>query len=313
MPAGADVGAAVFSDLIFNRPEITIMPLISIEFDRDTAQREAYSQRSRITGSKKLGILSSITLQADFISAIETGFGSPHYKHDDQLGYIAQNIQQNGQADLKSKGCDCIVAVGGTIVHNAINSSNLPFVSLVGAMPSAVGSNCCGGVSLESWASNQTRANILMSKLALNSTQNIALYRNNQSGMQNDEMNDWNSYAATIYNSTFNYNADFTGGLVANNTQGIVVSADPRFQNDKDLLVAAISAWLGTPHTNRYVIYPLQIYIESNAQQTAGKTTFYGPDLYQAYYKVGQLAQNSFNSNDAYVGFDVAPNLLLHI
>jgi hypothetical protein len=300
------------------------MARIAIEIDTEQQARTLFSGGSRFTSPKQLGILSSISLYSGFVSAIEAGYNATHHKHLDAIGYNSGNLQSNF-SDLKNKyNCDFVAAVGGLIVHSAIYSLNvLPFVSLVGAMPSNVGQYCRGGVSLESWASNPDRIAIALAKLAPLvagiTAANIGLYRNSASSMASDEANNWTGYTPVINSTANGYAMDFNGGphtasIIPASIQGIVISADPTFQSDKNSLVAAVNTWLSAPGTNRYVVYPSQIYIEASPNQPLStKSTLYGPDLYQAFYKLGQLAQNSSNNNNAYVGFDRAPNLTLHL
>jgi hypothetical protein len=298
--------------------EAITMTKISLEFDSDHLQKEI-AKGAKLFANKKIGILSSIALPDKLVAAFDAGYTTKHHKRKGNSTYTAATIQNN-ETDLINDGCEFIAAVGGSIVLAAIfSTSQVYFVSLVGAMPKDIGTHCQGGVSLESWASNKDRIDLVKSKLSLANADNIALYRNANSAMASDEAAAWTEQvrpsAAQIYNSSGNYNTDFNGAgaIIPAGVQGIVVSSDPTFQNNKNDLVTAINTWVGA-QANRYVVYPLQIYREVATGPATTKSTLYGPDLYQAYYKLGQLARDASNSDEhAYIGFEVARNLTLHL
>jgi hypothetical protein len=294
------------------------MTKISFEIDPDQQHKDLPKASKLLAAPKKVGVLSSIALPDKLLAAFDAGYTTKRHKHKGNSTYNAATIRTN-EADLISDGCEFIAAVGGSIVLAAIYSTSpIYFVSLVGAMPKNIGGYCQGGVSLESWASNKDRIDIVKRKLALANADNIALYRNDKSDMAGDEAADWTLQVAPstakIYPTSGNYNTDFNGGaLIPASIQGIVVSSDPTFQQNKNDLVAAINTWVGA-QANRYVVYPLQIFREATQPPATTKSTLYGPDLYQAYYKLGQLARDASNSDEhAYIGFEVARNLTLNM
>jgi hypothetical protein len=285
----------------------------------------------RVLTPKQLGILSSIPVPNDLKNALEAGYGATGKKRE-ASSYLPDKIHDAG-VDLKNTDhCDIIACVGGSIVHSAIRGdAPLPFVALVGAMPATIGQYCLGGISLESWASNRERILAVTTRTPI-TLANIALYRNPNSGMALDEATDWNKTIASLSagaaapividsTSVFGtprYNLNFnTASIIPANVQGIVISADPLFLSQMDQLVAATKTWLAAGAA-RYVVFPLQIYAESIGAITAGvspagQITLYGPDLYQAYYKLGQLAQVA-QANPTYkLGFDRAANLTVHL
>jgi hypothetical protein len=295
------------------------MAKIKFEVDTEDQEPKTSSDKGILPNPKKLGILSSISLPPNLLSSIDAGYGVSHREHAGDSGYNSTTIQQNATS-LRNKGCEFIVAVGGLIVHTALNGgSPVKFVSLVGATPSNVGPDCLGGLSLESWASNKDRIDILMKKLSLTPAQlsSIGLYRNPSSTMHTDEKTDWDariSGPSTVIESSLSYNQDFNGiggpSKIPAGIQGLVISADPQFQKNKNDLVAAANTWVTAAGPNRYIVYPLQIYLE--ASPARGKTTLYGPDLYQTYYRLGQLARSASDTGTN-VGFDQAPNLTVDV
>jgi hypothetical protein len=298
------------------------MVKLTLELDGGQEQDFAWGPKGgpRFLNPKKVGLLSSIDLPLDLVAAFDAGLAASHFGAKPNASYNSAKIQQF-EADLKNGGTEFIAAVGGSIVMAAIinPTAPLPFVSLVGAMPKDIGAFCLGGVSLESWASNKDRIDIVKSRLSLKDAANVALYRNPASAMAPDEAADWNlqvaPLVANIVDTTGNYNGDFNGAggapiKVAAATQGIVVSSDPTFQQNKNSLVAAINTWLAAA-ANRYVVYPLQIYSRATPAP-ATNSTLYGPDLYQAYYKLGQLARDA-SASGTYIGFEAARNLTLNM
>src|SRR5215831_17582674 len=285
------------------------LAMVKLTLELDGGQQQDFgwgpTAAPRFLNPKKVGLLSSIDLSLDLVAAFDAGLSVQRFGAKGKASYDPSKIQQY-EADLKNGGTEFIAAVGGSIVMAAIINSTtpLPFVSLVGAMPKDIGAFCLGGVSLESWASNKDRIAILKSKLSLANADNVALYRNTQSAMAPDEAADWTLQvapsAANIIPTSGNYNTDFSSIPAA--IQGIVVSSDPTFQQNKDALVAAINTWVGAA-ANRYVVYPLQIYSRAAQPPATTESTLYGPDLYQAYYKLGQLARDAAASG-AYIGFE---------
>jgi len=300
------------------------MRKIAIDIDAENRESKTLLDKAISASPQQLGILSSITLTPKLRAAIEAGYNSVKGNPSrDASGYNLANISANGRALVSGDpahgipSCQFVVAVGGSIVHSAISaSSSVSFVSLVGAIPVNVSSSCLGGVSLESWASNRDRVAILLAKLGTPTPpiSSIVLYYNPASKMCGDEEADWDAFnppvagAVTRVPTTNNFQGDFTG--ISPNVQGLVISADPFFQDHKSDLVNAANAWVSTAGTNRYVVYPLQIYGE--VAPIHGKTTLYGPDLYQAYFRLGQLARSA-SDNQAYVGFERALNLTAHV
>jgi hypothetical protein len=172
------------------------MTKVTIEIDTSLDQTitsdPITEARSRVKlAANKIGLLSTIDLTQSLSDAF---WSAVNQSKEDQpnLGYTNTGIN-NGKKYLKNtKNCKVIATAGGTPAFTAVNGDNdIPFVSLVGIVPSAINSQCSGGVSLESYKSS-LRRNYLVG-LGQNATNIYLLTNNNSPAFHQYESNDWNS------------------------------------------------------------------------------------------------------------------------
>ena len=306
----------------------------------------------RFTARKKLGILSSITLIpsdgafTSLVSDIETGYGGNPGTSAKREKVSKANLKSKRGELLDPHGDDCkvIATVGGLFVNTEIsdNANTVPYVCLVGSIPEAVDSTCCGGVSLESWKSNVLRVKLLIDPQHNLTDNDICLYRDDGThsqgavavtGVPKDEIDNWTNAAPNGLGLTKvkdcsgvfenDLNGTGAGQGLPTGTKGLVISASPFFLNNRNDLVTAANKWLtGTPaNTTRYVVYPLQIYNEgaaptitnfSNAgTSSSGKNILFGPDLRKACRLLGYLASLAIDYETGW--FQTVPNIKLEV
>jgi hypothetical protein len=319
--------------------------MATIKFDIDTQVHDTLDQ-PRLGPRKKLGILSAIKLDSSWFSSeldseIEKGYGANTGTSGKAQSVSKGNLKTKRAELLDPDGHNCkfLVTLGGMFVPTTLSydsNTPVPYVSLVGSIPDIVESNCCGGVSLESWKSNALRVRFLTGVKGV-TRNNICLYREDgthsqegpvTTGVPSDELDNWTNSPASgglgltkVKTCSGNIDNDLNGGggLPAGTT-ALVISASPHFLNNRNLLVTAVNAWLSaTPHnTTRYVVYPLQIYREGTAPplqnfsdaMTAkeGKNILFGPDLRKACRLLGYLAGIA-HDNDGIGWWSTVPNV----
>jgi hypothetical protein len=283
--------------------------------------------------ANKAGLLSSYAILPTLEQAFAYGFGSSPAKRNGK--YVSGDLKQAKKDLKKLDKCNVIATIGGGVVFNAISAEtdNPTFVSMFGDMPDltpdGIG-NCLGGISLESWASNEDRIGHLTSKLTCNANE-IGLYYNRNSAMSGQEVANWDQISPPIAGVSSakyftgglpgppptNDAAAFTADLVTNATffparvRALVISADPFFAENMDLLIDAANAWIARDPAHRYVCYPTQGYQNLNSahKPTPSKSTVYGPDLVTVYQVLGFLAKSAIE-NSAVSGFFTAANLI---
>jgi hypothetical protein len=199
-----------------------------------------------------------------------------------------------------------IVTIVGNIAYDAAaNVSTINFISLLGNRPKSPPSLFLGGVLLDSIASHHERLAMLKDK-GIDSNA-ICLYYNGNSSMSADELKGWpknwrvvkcsGDNDSTLYGKDFpNVIAKFDNPAVS----AVVISSDPYFQSTKSDLISAANDWLAAGGS--YVIYPSQ---QFNTGAKSG-SIMYGPDLGEAYRKMGEYAAIILNEktppNRAYLG-----------
>ena len=145
----------------------------------------------------KLGTISSIDITDELEKALLYGFGSNKHGKRHAKKYKKGDLKKarDELIDPNSENCNILATVGGRIVYDAIvaDSNNPPFVSLAGDMDtfSNLG-NCKGGISLNSWKSNEARIKYLVDKFhpldATFTAASVGLYYNPNSAMSVDEV-----------------------------------------------------------------------------------------------------------------------------
>jgi hypothetical protein len=231
------------------------------------------------------------------LNAIKSGYGIGH--HAKEEGATRNNVK--GKRDnLVTGGCQIIATIGGLFVNTGISGTTVPFVSLVGSIPTSPDPNCYGGVSLETVNSNKARRDLLTAKGIANIA-NICLYRvDANTGAPPLELTEWTSSGASYKNYMGNFDNDLNqaGGVPAA-TEGLVISASPVFETNMNGLVAAAKTWLSNPPMGkiRYIVYPLTIYEKASPPPTnvpgKGKNILFGPDLIPACGFLGLYASQA--------------------
>jgi hypothetical protein len=296
------------------------MTRVKIDIDTEVDGHRGDQPNLRLNAQNKIGIVSSIKYGPELKKAFEAGVNSNQilqsnedgkdYKRHDKSALDASITRFLTKANL-------IVTVGGSIAYDAAvetipitgnPATQMHFLSLVGAVPVGVPQSFWGGVSLESYASNVDRIGFLTSA-GVNLAQ-VGLLRNKNSSMVDDEAFAWN--AATGNNNLYYAGTDgtdandgsvaaFTAGFTAaaaNGVKGLVVSADPHFQNSRDNFVNAANTWLMADAT-RFICYPSLDFKNASTPPTKAQSILYGPQLSHAYNLLGQLAAAALNAQTA--------------
>jgi hypothetical protein len=194
-----------------------------------------------------------------------------------------------------------IVMVGGLVAYEAANSglATKPFLALLGVTPLDDGSQCFGGVSLDSSRSNPDRINDLVANNGFAASE-IGLFQNPNSAMQAQEEQAWTG-ARPVVKCSVDANGDVNPATYPADmaqfpatVKAIVISADPFFQETMEELIGAANG------TGKYICYPLQAYENTGGTNlpTPGKTTLFGPSLVGAYKLLGQLASIALNTGE---------------
>jgi hypothetical protein len=310
--------------------------IININSETDAVNSEGRHLVPR--GAEKVGLLSSILLQDSFSQELydgfATGFGSI-FELEDDASYDASAIKRKHDKLVGAqKKCTIIATAGGSVSLEALRlTAAVPFVSLVGYVPSNLPSKCKGGVSLESYNQNRARLAYLVGRG--HTPGHIVLLTNANSTMHGLEQTDWSStggvfeesYVGTAGTNDVNgFGWDFNGraaagglpalpGQIDANVTAIIISGDPFFQANRAVLIPLINTWLAIDPAHRDVVYPSTSYLSARDSsgnvvtptgRVGGKTcsTIIGPDLKQAYQLLGVLASYvANNKNIAPFGF----------
>jgi hypothetical protein len=251
-------------------------------------------------------VVSSISISDSFKTAFSSGLNSsgtaitPTY--NDGLGYGS-----GLKAAIASVHSGLLVTLGGLISWDAAMSNAVtPFISLIGGtpqinkdpFPTPSSSLFWGAVSLESYAGNATRLLHLGKTPRGFKPNQICLLYNPNSYMQTIELQTWPNYNCQPAgidpngnNSSAFYPAAFQSIIANYGTPAVVVSADPFFQDTKDLLVAAGNA------SGLYVCYPSSDYLNA-ATPPLGATVF-GPGIETGITPLGTMGRQVLSSNAA--------------
>jgi hypothetical protein len=296
------------------------MAHIKIEIDTESNDHKSGQRLLTPSPKNKIGIVSSIKYTPELKKAFEAGVNNNQilknsddnkdYKRHDTSALNASISNFLGRADL-------IVTVGGSIAYDAAvatipltdnPATQMHFLSLLGAVPGNAPDSFWGGVSLESYTSNADRIGLLTT--AVGNQALVGLLRNKNSSMVDDEAFAWNGvtgnnnyyYAGTDASDKNDGSvAAFSSGFAAATAagmKGLVVSADPHFQNSRDNFVSAANAWLLADGT-RYICYPSLNFNDASTPPKGTQSILYGPHLLHAYNLLGQLAAAALNSQTA--------------
>jgi hypothetical protein len=276
----------------------------------------------------RIGFLSSITPDPILTAAFAAGTGFPSSNIEFDFGDA--NNYDKGKIKTKRNGqktrCAVIATVGGAVTSDAIKGdSDERYVCLVGSPDKISDANVKGGVTLQSFKLNKARKNYLKGLSggpATYNDNNIFLYTNKNSEMHGDETAPANwTPNTTIFESSAGitggtndptkFAMDFVaGGTLDTNAKGLIISDDPFFRSNRAELIKQVNSWLSRGTTDRYAIYPSQMYgspvlaVSGTPQvPTSGQSTLYGPDLIAAYQLLGTLARCSFDNETASFGF----------
>jgi hypothetical protein len=244
-----------------------------------------------------VGIISSITLTNQLLTAIKSGLNHPNASiiSVDKQGYDSGTLE--GCIGQFNATVDLIITVGGGVTYDAAASTaQKPFVSIVGTSPPKQAAMCYGGVDMHSVGSDSQRAQHIASR----NHKSIGLYYNQKSSMMAvsgpimiPPLWATATYPSSVSTTPGAYDAsafanDFKAIKNAQVVTALVVSADPFFQDKMgDLIPAAKSSGL-------YICYGLQDY--DTGTLTKNNSTLWGPNLIDAYKLVGLLAGNVLSS-----------------
>jgi hypothetical protein len=296
------------------------MAKLTIEIDTASSDSESkslvVSEGKSLLTANKIGLLSTIPLSSSGSSLpIADAFWSAvgqTKEEKDNLGYIAKGLL-DGKTYLKdTKNCKAIATAGGLSAFTAINGANdIPFVSLVGWVPTSVNNQCRGGVSLESYRSSLRRQYLIDHFPGVQLAANIYLLTNNNSPyFHQAESTDWGNPGTLIESyvgdgsgnndaSKFSWDWSSVGGnpaKIPDTATAVVISDDPFFQANQQTLVSLANTWLTTNATRR-VVFPSTNY-STTGQSHANQMIVMASDLVAAYRLLGALAASvSLNPN----------------
>lgn len=269
-----------------------------------------------------IGVVASIKCEPSFKSYFEGAlkgnlaaavpYTQPTYK--DGLGYRSADLQsQIAYFNSPATQVGLIVTVGGNVAFNAAkdyanaNPASKPFLSLVGAVPSAVPASCWGGVSLESWRKNEDRVLDLINNSGFAASQSISLFYNQNSAMSSDEINDWmrlsgiypqvNPNPVNAMLGGANNSSDYATSVADLYDGAVIISADPYFHRTREQLIQQLNIFVSQNPKN-YVTYPLYNYENRGGtnKPTPGHATLLGPRIEDAITVLGMLAAVTTNS-----------------
>jgi hypothetical protein len=274
-----------------------------------------------------LGIVSSTTfsgtpLAQQFCNALRAG----GYEYDptmppgpkgrvvldtrDALGaYGGTHQELNNAVKSLNATADVIVTVGGSIAAKAAAdfAKDKPFLAIVGTTPNFnidPHGRFRGGINLDTPADNTARNGYVIAKWTTIPANRVCLLHNKNAQMAQDELSAWRSQgwpeqeAAPGDNSAIKFANAFSSA--AQKADAVVVSADPYFTQKRiDLVAAANNANL-----NLKVCYPFEFYGDANP--ATGMSMWFGPDLMDAYGKMGTKAASVLGSPNGSTGLDAA-------
>lgn len=294
---------------------------------RKSKARSARSRKKKVSRKSRgpkaafltqgIGIFSSIPFSQKWRDKFNEGLGVPlpTMVVKDGLGYDQTALETALNELNQSEEIGLIVTMGGVVtLRQALEDpggATQYFISLFGGrkrVPSPNSEYFLGGVSLESYRHNPARVRRIRNKVAISDKKEICLLSNKNSSMANTEKRAWGGRIAKAdidpatadplaeYKTAFQAIASFTNPPV----KAVVVSADPFYLETGPDLIRAANTWV--QGGDRVVCYPLQDYKTLSPAPMQGKRLFFGPNLAEAYKKLGQKARAILDSNIQPVG-----------
>jgi hypothetical protein len=265
---------------------------------KKTAKKTSKKKAVKVQASG-IGVISTISITTDMKKAIRTGVNNPGIpiKFTYVGSYKRSKLQRKIDRFNSDKKIALIVTVGGNKAYDAAaRRATKPFISLLGAAPSAPDEQCYGGFEMRSYAFNENRVQELTDPAGLKfSRSKIVLLQNPNALIAGDEADDWrkNVRGGPILeagadttpdeNDSSTYQTRFEA-IAQMNIDAVVISADPFFQETMDELVEAANG------SKKYICYPLQEYADADEPPLPGKAMAYGPSLIDSYEDLGELA-----------------------
>src|SRR5262245_38761395 len=221
-----------------------------------------------------IGVISTISISTDMKKAIRTGVNNPDIpiKFTYVGSYKKAKLRRKVDRFNSDTKIGLIVTVGGNKAYDAAaRRATKPFISLLGAAPSAPDQQCYGGFEMKSYAFNENRVQELTDPDGLNfSRSKIVLLQNPNAFIAGVEADDWRrnvrggplieagADTTPDENDSSTYQTAFEAIAHMNPpVDAVVISADPFFQETMDELVAAANG------SNKYICYPLQEYADA--------------------------------------------------
>jgi len=221
--------------------------------------------------------------------------------------YGGTHQELNNAVKSLNATADVIVTVGGSIAAKAAAdfAKDKPFLVIVGTTPNfAINPHGTfrGGINLDTPASDTARNGYVTAKWTTIPANRVCLLHNKNAQMDQDELRAWRSQGwpeqavGSGDNSAINFASAFSSA--AQMADAVVVSADPYFTQKRSDLVGAAN------NTTLKVCYPFQFYADANP--ASGRSMWFGPDLMDAYGKMGTKAASVLSNLNTSTGLDTA-------
>lgn len=223
--------------------------------------------------------------------------------------YGGTHQELNNAVKSLNATADVIVTVGGSISAKAAAdfAKDKPFLAIVGTTPNFnidPHGTFRGGINLDTPGNDAARNGYVIARWTTIPANRVCLLHNKNAQMDQDELRAWRSEgwpdqaAASGDNSAINFANAFSSA--AQIADAVVVSADPYFTQKRNDLVKAAN------NTNLRVCYPFEFYGTATPSPTTGSSMWFGPDLNDAYGKMGTKAASVLGSPNGSTGLDTA-------
>jgi hypothetical protein len=228
----------------------------------------------------------------------------------DALGaYGGAHQELNNAVKSLDATADIIVTVGGSISAKAAAdwAKSKPFLAIVGTTPNFnidPNGTFRGGINLDTPGNNTARNGYVIAKWTTIPANRVCLLHNKNAQMAKDELSSWRSQgwpeqgAASGENSAIKFADAFSKAALK--ADAVVVSADPYFTLKRDDLVQAAN------NSNLKVCYPFEFYTTANPSPATSRSMWFGPDLMDAYGKMGAKAVSVLANPNSSTGLDIA-------
>lgn len=228
----------------------------------------------------------------------------------DALGaYGGTHQELNNAVKSLNATADAIVTVGGSVAAKAGAdfAKDKPFLAIVGTTPNFninPHGTFRGGINLDTPGSDAARNGYVIAKWTTIPANRVCLLHNKNAQMAQDELRAWRSHgwpeqaAGSGDNSAIKFAKAFSSA--AQKADAVVVSADPYFTQQKDDLVDAANT------SNLKLCYPFEFYGTATPSPATGMSMWFGPDLNDAYGKMGTKAASVLSSPNGSTGLDIA-------